>query len=44
VIAFTTNVAENIDRDRQSLAPFGLTSSDIIDTAFAVRIGQSMTF
>ena len=41
VIAFTTNVAENIKSDASRWLHFGLTSSDIVDTAFAVQIVQS---
>ncbi len=41
VIAFTTNVAENIGAPASRWLHFGLTSSDIIDTAFAVQMGQS---
>lgn len=41
VIAFTTNVAENIGAPASRWLHFGLTSSDIIDTAFAVQIVQS---
>src|SRR6266853_5856223 len=38
VIAFTTNVAENIGAPASRWLHFGLTSSDIIDTAFAVQM------
>src|SRR5258706_11588715 len=41
VIAFTTNVAENIGTPASRWLHFGLTSSDIIDTAFAVQMVQS---
>jgi adenylosuccinate lyase len=41
VIAFTTNVAENIGGLASRWLHFGLTSSDIIDTAFAVQMVQS---
>src|SRR5260221_3833044 len=41
VIAFTTNVAENIDAPASRWLHFGLTSSDIGDTAFAVLMVQS---
>jgi adenylosuccinate lyase len=38
VIAFTTNVAESIGAPASRWLHFGLTSSDIIDTAFAVQM------
>jgi adenylosuccinate lyase len=41
VIAFTTNVAENIGEPANRWLHFGLTSSDIVDTAFAVQMVQS---
>jgi adenylosuccinate lyase len=41
VIAFTTNVAENIGAPSSRWLHFGLTSSDVIDTAFAVQMTQS---
>ncbi len=41
VVAFTTNVAENIGPPASRWLHFGLTSSDIIDTAFAVQLVQS---
>ncbi len=41
VIAFTTNVAENINGPASRWLHFGLTSSDIGDTAFAVQMTQS---
>src|SRR6266478_2625782 len=41
VIAFTTNVAENIGAPASRWFHFGLTSSDIIDTAFAIQMVQS---
>src|SRR3954469_15468763 len=44
VIAFTTNVAENINDPASRWLHFGLTSSDIGDTAFAVQMVQSADF
>src|SRR3954467_10383558 len=41
VIAFTTNVSENIGAPASRWLHFGLTSSDIVDTAFAVQMVQS---
>jgi len=41
VIAFTTNVSENIGAPASRWLHFGLTSSDVIDTAFAVQMVQS---
>src|SRR5688500_10100002 len=41
VIAFTTNVAENIGTASSRWLHFGLTSSDVVDTAFAVQMVQS---
>src|SRR5947208_11793487 len=41
VIAFTTNVAENIGAPASRWFHFGLTSSDIVDTALAVQMVQS---
>jgi adenylosuccinate lyase len=41
VVAFTTNVAENIGEPASRWLHFGLTSSDVIDTAFAVQMVQS---
>src|SRR6267378_4259343 len=41
VIAFTTNVAENIGAPASRWLHFCLTSSDIVDTAFAVQMVQS---
>src|SRR5437667_8563034 len=41
VIAFTTNVAENIGAPASRWLHFGLTSSDIIDTTLAVQMVQS---
>ena len=41
VIAFTTNVAENIGAPASRWLHFGLTSSDIIDTALAVQMVHS---
>jgi adenylosuccinate lyase len=41
VIAFTTNVAEHIGAPASRWFHFGLTSSDVIDTAFAVQMAES---
>jgi adenylosuccinate lyase len=41
VIAFTTAIAERINDRASRWFHFGLTSSDIIDTAFAVQMVQS---
>ncbi len=41
VIGFTTAVAEKIDHRASRWLHFGLTSSDIVDTAFAVQMVQS---
>jgi len=41
VIAFTTNVAENIGAPASRWLHFGLTSSDVVDTAFAVQMVHS---
>jgi adenylosuccinate lyase len=41
VIAFTTNVAENIGAPASRWLHFGLTSSDVVDTAFAVQMAAS---
>src|SRR5437868_4846613 len=41
VIAFTTNVAENIGAPASRWLHFGLTSSDIVDTTFAVQMVES---
>jgi adenylosuccinate lyase len=41
VVAFTTNVAENIGAPASRWLHFGLTSSDVIDTAFAVQMVAS---
>jgi adenylosuccinate lyase len=41
VIAFTTNVAENIGAPASRWLHYGLTSSDILDTTFAVQMVQS---
>src|SRR5512140_426568 len=41
VIAFTTDVAEHIGAPASRWLHFGLTSSDILDTAFAVQMVQS---
>jgi len=38
VIAFTTCVAEHINHPASRWLHFGLTSSDIVDTAFAVQL------
>jgi len=40
VIAFLTNVAESVGQDARYVH-FGLTSSDILDTAMAVRLRQA---
>src|ERR1035441_7224357 len=40
VIAFTTNVAENIGAPASRWLHYGLTSSDVVDTAFAVQMVQ----
>jgi adenylosuccinate lyase len=40
VIAFTTNVAENIGRDGRYLH-YGLTSNDVVDTAQALQIREA---
>jgi len=42
VIAFTTNVAENIKDKASRWLHYGLTSSDLIDTAFAVQMVESV--
>ncbi len=42
VIAFTTCVAERINHPASRWLHFGLTSSDILDTAFAVQMVQSL--
>ena len=42
VIAFTTAVTERIDDPASRWLHFGLTSSDIVDTAFAVQMVQSL--
>ncbi len=42
VIAFTTNVAENINDKASRWLHYGLTSSDLIDTAFAVQMMESV--
>src|SRR5204863_7978328 len=39
--AFTTNVSENIGAPASRWLHFGLTSSDVLDTAFAVQMVQS---
>ncbi len=41
VIAFTTNVAETINAPASRWLHFGLTSSDVVDTALAVQMAQS---
>src|SRR5580692_7116004 len=41
VVAFTTNVAENIGEPASRWLHFGLTSSDIIDTAMALQMTES---
>jgi adenylosuccinate lyase len=41
VIAFTTNVAENIGAPASRWLHYGLTSSDVGDTAFGVQMVQS---
>ena len=41
VIAFTTSVSENINSPASRWLHFGLTSSDIVDTGFAVQMVQS---
>lgn len=41
VIAFTTAVAEKIEGAASRWLHFGLTSSDVIDTAFAIQMTQS---
>src|SRR6516164_11596799 len=41
VIASPTNVAENIGEPASRWLHFGLTSSDIIDTGFAIQMVQS---
>src|SRR5450759_4328792 len=41
VISFTTAVAEQINDRASRWLHFGLTSSDIVDTAFAVQMVQS---
>ena len=41
VIAFTTNVSENIGKPASRWLHFGLTSSDVVDTAFAVQMVES---
>jgi adenylosuccinate lyase len=41
VIGFTTAVAEKINDDASRWFHFGLTSSDIVDTALAVQLKQS---
>ena len=41
VVAFTTCVAERIDHPASRWLHYGLTSSDVLDTAFALQIVQS---
>src|SRR5690242_16784188 len=41
VVAFTTNVAENIGAPASRWLHFGLTSSDVLDTGIAVQMVQS---
>jgi len=41
VIAFTTNVAENIGAPASRWLHYGLTSSDVLDTGFAVQMVES---
>lgn len=41
VIAFLTNVNENVGADNAKYIHMGLTSSDVIDTAFALQIKES---
>ena len=41
VIAFTTSVAEKIDHPASRWFHYGLTSSDIVDTALAVQLNQA---
>ena len=41
VVAFTTNVSENIGAPASRWLHFGLTSSDVLDTAIAVQMVQS---
>ncbi|HEV2176350.1 MAG TPA: adenylosuccinate lyase [Terriglobia bacterium] len=42
VIAFTTNVAENIGREGRYLH-YGLTSNDVVDTAQALQVWEAST-
>ena len=42
VIAFTTAIAEKVNHKASRWFHFGLTSSDIVDTAFAVQMKQSV--
>src|SRR4030095_12385011 len=41
VIGFTTAVAEKIEGTSSRWLHFGLTSSDVVDTAFAMQLVQS---
>lgn len=43
VIAFLTSVNENVGKDNAKYIHMGLTSSDVIDTAFALQIVDSST-
>ncbi|MFO1476991.1 MAG: adenylosuccinate lyase [Verrucomicrobiota bacterium] len=43
VIGFTTAVAEKINDEASRWFHFGLTSSDVVDTAFAVQLVQSVS-
>jgi adenylosuccinate lyase len=40
VIAFVSNVAENVG-DNGRFVHFGLTSSDVLDTAFSLQVGEA---
>ena len=42
IIAFTTAVSEKINHKASRWLHFGLTSSDVVDTAFAVQMSQSV--
>lgn len=44
VIAFLTNVNENVGAEYSKYIHMGLTSSDVIDTAFALQIKDSSSF
>lgn len=41
VIAFTTSLAEQIDADASRFIHYGLTSSDVLDTALALQLKQA---